>query len=174
MKGQAWVQDAVLSIAIIIFAFAIFMVGYNNLVTTQEFDDIYEENELISEYLMLEGTPSEWNESNVIRIGILNSDHSINDTKLDLFRNLTKSNYDNSRSLLNTRFDFFIFFTDNQGNYINILNETFIGKTDINDTNLLTIDTESIAKTERYVIKKIDNSNFKEIIRLNVYSWEEG
>ena len=61
---------------------------------------------------MIEGTPFDWNKSNVIRIGIVNRDYTLNETKLDYLYNLSVNNYDDSRSYLASKFDYLIFFTE--------------------------------------------------------------
>lgn len=170
-KGQVWVQDAIASVIIIITALSIFIVGYENYSSRNEGShmDIQNENRLISEYLMLEGTPVDWNESNVLRIGILNSDYTLNETKLNRLYNLTISDYDLTRLALHTRFDYMIFFEDDD-TLVNI-SSYFIGKEGMNNTNILDLDTKNIAKTERFVIYQ--NGIYKDILKMTIYSWEE-
>lgn len=174
-KGQAWVQDAIMSIIIMIIIFSIFLTGYFNISKKNgNFDTVDSDNRIISEYLMLEGTPIDWNETNVLRIGILNEDYSLNETKLEKFYNITITDYDRSREFLNTKSDYIVFFTDDNDTLLNLSNDFFIGKNGINNTNIQDMDFSHIVKTERFLVQRIDDgSNFyKRIIKMNVYSWE--
>ncbi|MBR9676290.1 hypothetical protein GOV05_04745 [Candidatus Woesearchaeota archaeon] len=174
-KGQAWIQDGILALFIVITTVILFFVGYTNLQKEDinTFEAVYNKNAIVSEYLMLEGTPIDWNESNVLRIGIINSDNSINSTKLDVFYNMTINDYESVRSNLKTPYDFLVFFTDKNETLLNLTNGFFIGKTGFNNTNIVDKDLQILAKTKRYVIRKTYDGPdlYKEIISMNVYSW---
>lgn len=175
-KGQAWVQDTITSIIIIITTLSIFMIGYTNLSEdNKQFDEVHYENKLISEYLMLEGTPTDWkNETDVLRIGITNSDNTLNETKLESLYNMTQLDYDLTRSFLGTKYDYILFFTDYDGNLLNITKDYFFGKSGINNTNIVNEDTSIITKTERYTIHEVTDGTktYKNIIKMNIYSWQ--
>lgn len=108
-KGQAWGFDLI--IASIIFTMGIiifFLYSLNYPVEGQEkVDTLFYEGELISENLLSEGFPKDWNENNVVVIGLLNNG-KINDTKLNKFINLSKEDYQKTKNLFNTRYNYYI------------------------------------------------------------------
>lgn len=174
-RGQVWAQDAIFAVVIMIASVTLFIFGYSNIIENNDgFNEVYHENRVISEYLMLEGTPLNWNVSNVIRIGIMNRDYTLNETKLEYLYNMSLDDYDDSRNYLGTRFDYMIFFTQNDGTLLNLTKDYFIGKENINSTNILDEDTQVITKTERYLIQRTYNGTeeYRKIIKMIVYSWK--
>jgi len=113
-RGQAWGFD--LTIASIIFlagilTFYLFSINYST-----EGEDILEEmnyiGENIAQQILSEGSPKNWNSTNVQKIGILKGS-KVNQTKLERFYNLSISDYELTRSLFNTRYNYYVFFQEN-------------------------------------------------------------
>jgi hypothetical protein len=118
----------------------------------------------ISSSLVSQGYPEDWSTGNVQRIGLTNDDNRINETKLGNFRNL---DYDETKSLLATQFDYYVFFRYRNGSSM-IINGSAegIGKQDVISTNVTTLQSmRSMVKVERILIFRSD------IVRMIVYAW---
>lgn len=116
-KAQAWGMD--LMVAVIIFMIAIvsfFLYTLNNpREGTEAIDELRYDARIISESIMSAGYPSGWELSadpggTVKTIGVLNSfnENRINDDKLEEFYNLAVSDYDKTKALFNTKFEYFV------------------------------------------------------------------
>ncbi len=113
-NGQAWGFD--LMIASIIFITGIVSFYIYTLNASEEAETILNkleyEGDIITNSLLLEGSPKNWTPANVLVPGII-SNNKINQTKIDLFYNLTKFDYIKTKSLLNVKHDFYIYFSRN-------------------------------------------------------------
>jgi len=111
-RSQAWGID--ISIASIIFIIGIIMF-YLYTVDQQGgdggSDSMFEQGEVLADYILSEGYPENWNSTNVEKIGILNG-NKINETKLENFYALSKSDYLKTRSLLKTRYHYWFFLSE--------------------------------------------------------------
>jgi len=150
-EGQAWGFDLI--IASIIFTIGIatfFLYSLNYPVEGQETIDIFSyEGELIAENLLSEGFPQNWDENNVISIGLLN-EGKINQTKLDRFINLSIQDYSRTKNLFNTKYNY----------YVKILD------TDVEIIGQQPSDPKNLIKITRYTIYQ------NKPVTLNVYIWE--
>lgn len=111
--GQAWGFDVMISAAVFVTAlviFYIFAINYNVHDETK-FDQIKKEAVDVASTLMSEGLPAEWNQANVVFIG-LQTDNQLNQTKLDNLYSLAQSDYNNTRRLLNTRYEYLVNFSE--------------------------------------------------------------
>ena len=113
-KAQAWGID--LAVALIIFTSGIlifFFYTVNNSSDAGEILDVmsYEGN-VIADSILSEGSPKDWNLSRVNSIGIL-SDKKINETKLEYFYNISLEDYNRTRYLFNTQFNYYFFMSEN-------------------------------------------------------------
>ena len=127
-------------------------------------DSLFSEGDFIAESILGEGLPADWTESNVVRIGIT-TNHKINNTKLERFYNLANSQinptgYARSKSILNTKYNFFM----------NLSEAIIIGNTEIPEGGIgksfQGIETKSIIKITRATIYN------NKIVSLNLYIWE--
>jgi hypothetical protein len=120
---------------------------------------IYDGN-IITDNILSEGTPKDWNSSNVITIGIL-SDNKINETKIERFYNLSNMSYAFTKNLFNTRFDYFFFLTEN----LSLPSEEIrgIGKP---GTDPASISAKNLVKITRFTIYKNKPQTFY------LYIWE--
>ncbi len=116
-KGQAWGFDVIMGSIIFILGLVIFFLySLNYPRQSEDTIDILEfEGDFISENLLSAGNPDNWDENNVIRIGITNN-NKVNQTKLErlyYMANVASNNggYNKTKSLLNTRYEFFFNFT---------------------------------------------------------------
>lgn len=125
-RAQGWGFDII--IASTLFLFAIILFYQYSLNYSSENEEIIQslsyDGNIIGNSLLSEGYPKNWNATNVITPGIL-SDNKINNTKLELFYNLSLD-YNKSKSLFNTRFDYYINFS--MLIYFNDKNVSGIGK----------------------------------------------
>ena len=129
----------------------------------------------ISSSLVLEGYPLNWTNADVQRLGITDGTSRVNQEKLTQLINL---DYDNRKSLLNTQYDYYIFFKNN-GCLINISDDFGIGHSDVgiddlggicngfteDSIDLSDINPKNIVKIERLLIYN------SEIISLVIYLW---
>ena len=162
MKAQSWGID--LSIAIIIFTagiIAFFLYVLNNPNQDIEIlEELSNDGNIIMESLLSEGYPLEWNSENVIKIGLF-QDNKIQDSKVQEFYDLCNLDYQKTKEILNTRFDYYFFL--NTPLTIDAGNIEGIGKPGITST---TITSENLIK-----ITRITNYQNKPVIAY-LYIWE--
>ena len=151
-EGQAWGFDLMIAFVIFIIGIVAFFLYALNYPTEGEeiIDTLSYEADLIAENLLSEGHPKNWTVGNVEVIGLTNDDR-INQTKLNNFESLALSDYNLTKTLLNTRYDY----------YINITNSTdskIIGRLPVEPTNLI-----KVARVSLYN---------NEAVQMDVYVWE--
>lgn len=84
----------------------------------------------ISSALVLSGYPDDWNSSNFLRIGIAD-DQRLNFTKVKRFKQL---NYSAAKRNFATFYDYYIHFSDNNDNVLNVNGVCGIGHPEVNST----------------------------------------
>lgn len=156
-KAQAWGFD--LLIASMIFIGGIFVFYIYSLNFPNETEDIINtltnEGNIVANALLSDGFPSDWNEGNVITPGII-TNNKINQTKLERFYNFSTEDYEKTKSLFNTPYEYYITFSENvtiSGNQISSM-----GKNPLNPKNLIKISRITIYKNKP--------------ITINVHIWE--
>jgi len=144
-KGQAWSFDVMVAAGIFIIAlvsFYFYALNYNS-----ESDNFYkslvQEGNVIGENLLSSGSPNNWTTVNVIKIGLLTG-NEIDDEKLETFYNLSLTDYQREKKLLNTKYDFYINFS--QPMVINGNNVNLIGNYNPNPENLIRVSRFAIYK----------------------------
>ncbi|MBI2449632.1 hypothetical protein HYV49_05030 [Candidatus Pacearchaeota archaeon] len=158
-KAQVWSLDIIVGVTIFIIAIIIFYIYTINLSDEAESssEDLSIDADFIASNILSEGSPSNWNKTNVLIPGILTG-FEINQTKLDELYNLTYSNYPEGyrkvSSLIGNRFDFYFYF-NNEMNILLPNGSTIIpdgiGKLYVNRTNLVELENPAnIAKIERF------------------------
>ena len=127
-------------------------------------DQLFNQGDFITESLLDEGLPADWNENNVVRIGIT-TNNKINDTKLERFYALANSQtnpngYVKSKSLLNTRYNFFM----------NLSEQIIVGGSPIPEGGI----GKSFQGQQIKNIIKITRATIyqNKIVSLDVYVWE--
>ncbi len=165
-KAQIWFIDFAVGLLIFIAALVFFFTADTNLLDREQntLNDLNFESKLITESLMNTGYPRMWNKSNVVEIGI-SDNNRINETKLRYFGEIE---YNTSKSVLKTKYDYYLFFQDSSSTaWINSSHEG-TGKPGTNSTNVLDVnDPDYIVKMVRFVIYK---SNPKKMV---LYLWKQ-
>ncbi len=162
-KAQAWGFDAMVASLIFISGIVIiYIYAINYPKESQEtLDKFFIEGEFATEMLLSEGLPADWNENNVVRLGIT-TDKKINETKLERFyilaNNQAQQGYAKAKSMLSIRHNFYMNFS--QQMTINGNNVQGIGRSFDN------IQTKNIIKITRATIYQ------NKIVSLNLYIWE--
>jgi len=113
VKAQAWGFDLIIGVVIFLAGILFFYMYTVNYPTGEQekYDGLLHEGELVSDSLLSEGSPENWNGTNVVRIGLV-SDGRINNTKLGYFTALAGSNYNLTKRLFRIRNEYFVFFGD--------------------------------------------------------------
>lgn len=144
-------------------ALFVFYQYYSNTVSMDvgEIQNIRRDAQSISNFIMSGGYPEEWNSTNVDEIGIAEDNFRLNDAKL---ANLTEMDYDKTRGLLNTQYDYYLYFMDKNKQEANI---SAYGKPGINITNIEEIeDPKKIVTLSRFVFYN------RNIYRMVLYVWD--
>jgi len=106
-KAQAWGIDLI--IATMIFSIGIVVFFVYSLNSPSDVKDKFQiltyEGENIINSILSNGEPDNWNENNVQKIGILNNG-KINETKLNRFYHLSENDYQKTREIFNTKYDY--------------------------------------------------------------------
>lgn len=160
-KAQAWGFDMMIASMIFISGIIIFYVySLNYPRESQEtLDQLFSEGDFITESILNEGLPANWDENTVIRIG-LTTNNKINDTKLERFHTLANNptGYAKAKSVLNTKYNFFMNFSEQMvinNNPVAGVGKSFDGE-----------QTKNIIKITRATIYQ------NKIVSLNLYVWE--
>jgi hypothetical protein len=163
-KGQIWYFDMMIGVLIFMAALVYYFQADINFM---EDDDILSDLDLeggfITDALMGSGFPEMWNKASVLEIGITDDDR-INETKLAYF---TELDYNQTRSLLRTKYEYYLFFESSSGPLP--LNSTHEGKgkPGVNSTNIIDdYDPNHFIKITRFVAYK---SNPR---RMVLYLWK--
>jgi len=152
-KAQAWGFDLI--VAMIIFSVGIVVFFIYSINQPNEAKETLEklnyDGKLITESILSNGYPENWDSENVISIGILNNG-KINETKLGNFYSLSQSNYDTTKILFNTKYDYFFFLDENMTSIT--VDVDGIGKSGVNKNNMNNINSENLVKISRFVSYK--------------------
>ena len=155
-NAQGWGFDIL--IASMLFLLAIILFYFYTLNNSPESEETYQalsyDGDIIADVLLSPGYPENWDSSNVITPGILTG-NKINDTKLENFYNLAQTNYEKSKSLFNTRYNY----------YVN-LSVPIIINTQIDGIGNKPVEPKNLIKTTRFTI--YNNT----LVSLNVYIWD--
>jgi hypothetical protein len=118
MKAQMWSLDLAASLIIFFSAVIALVFAWNYMsaaiVQNQETDELQLKALTVSDSLIrTPGIPQDWNESNVISIGLADDDNLLNETKVQRFVNMS---YDSARFLLDmSPYDFYFEVADING-----------------------------------------------------------
>ena len=164
-KAQIWSLEFIVGLIIFISALFIFFKYSINLSETQDVvtKELIIDARTLSDYLMSEGFPENWNITNIVYPGLTDNNYRINETKLYY---LTQLNYYSAKNLLSVVNDYYVFFEDRNKTSIAINGTTGFGKPGINRTNLnQTEDPSDIIQVYRFVLY---NSS---IIKMGILIW---
>ena len=145
-KGQAWGADLIIAIVIFSIALsAIYLYSINDTRNQGELmDTLFYDGGKISDSILSQGYPSDWDSSDVLQLGIL-EDGKISPDKLEKF---SLFDYERSRSLFNTRYDYYFFLEEPMliaGSEVDGL-----GKPGVNRTNVISKDLIKITRIVVY------------------------
>ena len=90
----------------------------------------------ISASLITQGSPNDWNLTNVQIIGLTDGNQRIMQNKIDMIGNFS---YNNLSSILRTRYDYFIQLIELNGSIINISGKEGVGLAPYNEDNVIAI-----------------------------------
>ena len=112
-NAQAWGFDLMIGVMIFVGGMAMIYLYTINYPGQEEdtIQTLQNEGQLFSESILSEGSPTNWNLTNVLRPGIL-SNGKINQTKLELFDNLTTINYNLTKSLFRLKNEYYFYFQE--------------------------------------------------------------
>lgn len=162
-NAQAFGIDLAVALSIFFIGIIIFYtyaINYKN--DSQESLKLLDRDaDIILASILSEGYPLDWNQGNVIQIGILSND-KINNTKLEKFYNFTKTDYNRTKSIFNTKYNYYLSFGNDMSIGGNIVEGFGMNGFDKNN-----IDGENIIKKIRY---SIYNNNPETIY---LYVWEK-
>lgn len=172
-KSQVWYTDFMVGLLIFIIALVIYYEYSTNLSKQEKglLDEILADAKSISSSLVSAGYPSDWNSGDVERIGLTNNDQRINNEKLEEFYGMT---YNTSRRLFGTRFDYFIFFKNENNSIMNIEGECGVGSPNVaveeSEGNCISVNiTANPTKLVRIKRLLVYNSD---VVGMEVYVWE--
>ncbi len=163
-KSQIWGLDAAIAFAIFmggIIFFYKFSVDLSNSENTN-INNLISSGTDITNLLLNSGYPPNWNLSNVIIIG-LTDQGILNESKVYQFSLIE---YQSTRSLLSTKYNYYVFFELLNDTQLNIGNVTGIGKSGVNSTNILIVENPlNVIKIDRLVVYNAT------MIRMKLYIW---
>jgi len=159
-RSQSWYVDYIVSF--VIFAIALFMLIENlPQMESESLDSISIEANVLSDSLLSEGNPANWNSTDVIEIGLL-TQGVIDDSKV--YR-LNSVSYKGARALYGMRSEFLIYF-DKGGKLYNISLFQYYGAPGANMTNI-----DSMFRPRQIVHSRRLTSYKGDIIAMNVVVW---
>ena len=174
-KSQIWYSDFILGLAIfiIIFLVSVKYVTEHYTLARESSDEIIYTGKIISESIMSNGVPENWNQTNVFRIGLTNGNQILNLTKVYYFANLTETQYTRTKSLFGSRYDYLVYFKNNNNVTLNFTKK-YIGKPGQTRDSVISLDLKNLIKINRYIVLKRGQPNLTaEIIEMNIFLWEE-
>lgn len=109
-KAQAWGMDLIVAITLFSIALVAFFFYSLNQPTEarDKIEEMMYEGKIIANTLLSEGYPPAWNSGNVVRIGIL-TNNKIDETKLEEFYDLNATDYEKTKNLFDTRYEYWFF-----------------------------------------------------------------
>lgn len=175
-KAQVWYIDFIIATLIFIIALIIYFTYTTN--ASQEdsnlLQDLTSDAKMVSNSLVSEGYPTDWNNETVKRIGLTNNDQRLDDEKLRNFINL---NYSNSKKLLATVYDYFVFFQDFDNKVLNLSGSCGTGHPQVRANvsnneciiNMSNVSIQHLVKVDRFLI--YDKENKSDLSKMVVYVW---
>lgn len=160
-KNQIWSFDLVIATLIFLGVLIIFYKYSVNTVDIEEqgTDYLLLDAKLISSYLVSSGHPEDWTTDNVTLIGLTDGEMRLDQEKVEQFSEIASLDYTESRRLLSTTHNYYVFFEDKEGNPLEISGISSIGK------DYLAENPSDLIKVVRFVFYD------SKIIKLVVYVW---
>ncbi|MBN2142194.1 hypothetical protein JW711_02590 [Candidatus Woesearchaeota archaeon] len=177
-RGQMWIMDAALSLILFAAAAIIsFNIILNSMASNTDFDHIKEDASKISEYLLSEGVPENWNASTMIRPGFVTGGR-LNATKIILGMNFTNASYAVMKSRLQTNYDFLVVFENYSGDVVDFGDYCVFGDPNVkiegnltSPVNCTSVNFTTTTYTNLVVINRFAVLS-SDIVRMVVYVWD--
>jgi len=114
-KSQAWYLDFMVGLLIFVMVIIIYYQYYGGLTdeSEAELQELIIDSKSISSSFISAGYPRDWTNDTVEILGLTEGNYRINTTKLERMKNMT---YKQTKDLLKTRFDFYFYLQDENGN----------------------------------------------------------
>jgi len=128
-KAQIWSFDFVMALTIftiVIFVFFQYSLGFNLFDTDS--NKLISDVTFLSNHLVSEGIPANWNCSDVNLIGLTDGNNRLNSSKFLYFYNLSLTDYYSTKRLFSITTDFQVSFFDSNDNELQIDGINKIGK----------------------------------------------
>ena len=176
-KSQVWISDY--SISLLLFLLAAILsvkIIVNNFSTDTTFEELKTDASKISETLLSEGYPNDWDNMSVIRPGLL-TDKRLNSSKVFNAMNLSNTSYSAFKSKFQTPYDFLVIFEEPGKDMMEFgdlcvigspgisINSTLVPVLDCHNPLFTSISYDNLVKLTRLVIYN------GKIIRMVVYAW---
>jgi hypothetical protein len=183
-KSQVWVSDYIIGLLLFVLAI-IFSVKIiiNSFSTNVAFNEMKNDASKISEILLSEGYPPDWNIQNtqnctdIIRLGLLTAKR-LDSEKVLQAMNATYISYDSLRTKLQAKHDFVVIFENTtNGDMIEFGDDSFctIGSSSVTINKGSPVDCHNISFTSISYKNMVRLSRFiiynSTIIRMVVYTW---
>lgn len=141
-KGQVWYTDFIVSVLIFMIAIIIYFEYVNNLSKEEESDleGMVMDAKAVSNNLMSEGFPDDWNQSDVLIIGVADNNR-INDTKMGKFYNMI---HDSAKLKFGISDSYYVYLQDRNGQKIWFDSKQYAGEEPENPAKLVKIDRVTI------------------------------
>ncbi|MCK5283737.1 MAG: hypothetical protein KAK00_10130 [Nanoarchaeota archaeon] len=165
-KSQTWFFDIIGGVTIFSIVMIIYFIFTSNIsiYNNSNFDDIYNEANIISNTLISAGSPINWSSDSIKEAGITNGNYRLNASKL---KNLSSLDYSGLKLLLKTRYEYLIFLEDRNSKVLDINGIEYIGKAGLTRDNIKSIEApDTLISTRRFLIYNSD------IICMVIYLWE--
>ncbi len=155
-KGQTWLMEMIFGVFVFLIVVTIFfriLPGFED--NQQNVEEVFFEARTISESLMSPGSPDNWNSTSMIRPGIIKKNNVVDESKISLFYNLSRSDYDLLRNGFGIRSDFAVYLINPENKPVKIEGEYTASEEGIfepDSINIMKKDIENLAKVERVVL----------------------
>jgi hypothetical protein len=118
-KSQAFHMDFVLGSLILIVVVIIFFSFVSRIANPDKNvrEDLIDTSKVIMDSMTSDGIPDHWNSVTVRRLGFVDEGNTINNTKYSKFNEI---DYNTSKKLLGTRYDYFMFFLNDSNDVQNV------------------------------------------------------
>lgn len=130
-NAQAWYGDFTVALLVFIIGLVVYHTFTLNLSGGDRafFEEVSLDAQTVSSNLLLSGDPPDWDRYSVVTVGLTDNDQTIQHSKITEFAAMNDSE---SKKLLGTNFEYFIFFADKDGSTLNVEGVCGIGSGLIN------------------------------------------
>lgn len=171
-NGQAFVIDIIIAVSILCLISILYFSFYTNqnIKENTDYSNLLSEAKTISDYLTTQGYPNDWNQTNVVRLGLFNSEKILDKSKLNSYSNITTNDYYKTKEFLNTKYDYIMFFKAYNGSILNLSTIKYYGMPGVNDTNIDLQKPRHLTKISRFIVEKNVTA---QIIEMIIYVWSK-